>query len=40
MAYAPKSPNKYATVMWYNHFPKQLLQPYGKIEAALTTKQI
>ena len=26
--------------MWYNHFPKQLMQPYGKIEAAPTTKQI
>jgi len=26
--------------MWYNHFPKQLLRPYGKIEAALTTKQL
>ena len=26
--------------MWYNHFPNQLMQPYGKIEAALTNKKI
>ena len=26
--------------MWYNHFPNQLMRPYRKIEAALTTKQI
>lgn len=32
--------SKYAAVTWYNHFPNQLIRPYGKIEAALTTKQI